>query len=132
MGVFEHFPYTNFHDLNLDWIISHFNEFIEEISSLNDWRSQHEAEYQELKKFMDEIEAGTLPPAVYNELHDWFINNAFDLVGEMVKHVYFGLDDNGHFMVTIPQQWRDLVFKTTGYDFNTPLQSEFGHLCLLY
>lgn len=21
MGVFEQFPYTNFHDLNLDWII---------------------------------------------------------------------------------------------------------------
>ena len=21
MGVFEHFPYTNFHDLNLDWIV---------------------------------------------------------------------------------------------------------------
>ncbi len=21
MGIFEHFPYTNFHELNLDWII---------------------------------------------------------------------------------------------------------------
>lgn len=21
MGVFEHYPYTNFHELNLDWII---------------------------------------------------------------------------------------------------------------
>ena len=21
MGVFEYFPYTNFHDLNLDWIV---------------------------------------------------------------------------------------------------------------
>jgi len=24
MGLFEHWPYTNFHDLNLDWIISRF------------------------------------------------------------------------------------------------------------
>lgn len=21
MGIFEHFPYTNFHELNLDWVI---------------------------------------------------------------------------------------------------------------
>lgn len=27
MGVFEQFPYTNFHDLNLDWIVSKIKEF---------------------------------------------------------------------------------------------------------
>ena len=26
MGVFEHFPYTNFHQLNLDWIIRELEE----------------------------------------------------------------------------------------------------------
>lgn len=26
MGVFEQFPYTNFHDLNLDWIIEKIKE----------------------------------------------------------------------------------------------------------
>lgn len=26
MGVFEHFPYVNFHQLNLDWIIAELNE----------------------------------------------------------------------------------------------------------
>lgn len=31
MPVFENFPYTNFHDLNLDWIISKVKELDEEV-----------------------------------------------------------------------------------------------------
>ena len=27
MGIFENFPYTNFHDLNLDWIVDRINSF---------------------------------------------------------------------------------------------------------
>ena len=26
MGVFEHFPYANIHNLNLDWILEHIKE----------------------------------------------------------------------------------------------------------
>lgn len=130
--MFNIYPYLNVNDLNLDWIIAHFKEFIDEIASLDEWRTTHEQEYAQLKSFMDAINAGNFPPSMYAAMRTWLENNAIDIVGEMVKHVYFGLDNSGHFLVTIPQQWRDLVFKTTGYDFNTPLQSEFGHLCLLY
>ncbi len=130
--MFNIYPYLNVNDLNLDWIIGHFKEFIDEIASLDDWRTQHEQEYAELKAFMDAINDGDLPPAVYSMLRQWFIDNAFDLVGAMVKQVYFGLSPLGYFLVTIPEQWSDLIFKTTGYDFNTALQTEYGHLCLFY
>lgn len=30
MGLFRQFPYTNFHELNLNWFLSHFNEIIAE------------------------------------------------------------------------------------------------------
>jgi hypothetical protein len=26
MGMFDHFPYTNFHELNLDWILQALKE----------------------------------------------------------------------------------------------------------
>ena len=130
--MFNIYPYLNVNDLNLDWIISHFKEFIDEISSLEEWRRTHEQEYAELKSFMDAINAGNLPPAVYNKLRQWFFDNAFDLVGEMVKHIYFGLTDDGYFVVNIPRQWRDLVFSTTEYDIIVPLMPEYGHLVISY
>lgn len=33
MGVFEHFPYTNFHDLNLDWILKIIKELDSEVNT---------------------------------------------------------------------------------------------------
>ena len=33
MGLFEHFPYTNFHELNLDWIIHELKELETEIAN---------------------------------------------------------------------------------------------------
>ena len=130
--MFNVYPYLNENDLNLDWIIKHFKEFIDEIADLNSWRQTHEQEYAELKAFMDRLNRGELPAAMYEEMWRWFHDNAFGLVGEMVKHVYFGLNDAGYFVVNIPQQWRDLIFNTTGYDIDLALQPEFGHLTISY
>lgn len=46
--------------------------------------------------------------------------------------VFFGINDNGYFVVNIPKSWRSIRFATTGYDINVPVQPEYGHLCLLY
>lgn len=37
MAVFENFPYTNFHELNLDWIIAKVKEYIEKSEDLEDF-----------------------------------------------------------------------------------------------
>jgi hypothetical protein len=34
MGVFEQFPYTNLHDLNLDWVLQTMREYVATIESL--------------------------------------------------------------------------------------------------
>ena len=36
MGLFEQFPYTNFHDLNLDWIIAKIKELDEKVDNIED------------------------------------------------------------------------------------------------
>lgn len=53
MGVFEHFPYTNFHDLNLDWIIEKMKEVLAETDDLDAWKTTHEQEYQILADKVD-------------------------------------------------------------------------------
>ena len=130
--MFNIYPYINMNDLNLDWIINHFKEFLDNLASLNEWRQTHEAEYQELKDFMNRINAGELPDTVYEELRAWIETNAIDIIGSLVKSVYFGITDDGYFVAYIPESWGDIIFNTTGLDINLPIQPEYGHLVLSY
>lgn len=36
MGLFEQFPYTNFHELNLDWILKKIKELDEKVNNIED------------------------------------------------------------------------------------------------
>ena len=54
MGIFEHFPYTNFHDLNLDWIIQELEKLsadVQDFISINaiKYANYHETNYTEEK-----------------------------------------------------------------------------------
>lgn len=130
MGLFDHFPYTNFHELNLSWILCHFNEFIKAIDNLEDWRTQHEKEYEELKKLYDDITSGNFPPGMYNELHQWVVHNSTSIINSLVKTVFFGLED-GYLVAYIPDSWSDIIFGTTGLD-DFPDGYDFGHLTITY
>lgn len=132
MGVFEHFPYTNFHDLNTDWILKIIKDLDAKVDDLEDWKATHEAEYAQLKAFMDSINAGNIPPAFIQSMRNWLIDNAYDIIGSYVKFINFGLSDNGYFVVNIPAPWSSLIFQTTEYDIFTPLQTEYGHLTISY
>ena len=81
---------------------------------------------------MDKINAGELPEAVYQELRTWIEVNAIDIIGSLVKAVYFGITDDGYFVAYIPESWGDIIFNTTGLDINLPIQPEYGHLVLSY
>ena len=130
--MFNSYPYTDFHELNLDWIITHFKEFVDEIASLDSWRATHEAEYQQLKEYVDELRNGQLTPAMYNAIDAWCNANLFGLFAEMIKFITVSINDAGYIVLTYPSQWRELVFNTTGLDINVPLQPEYGHLTISY
>lgn len=130
--MFNKYPYTDFHELNLDWIIAHFKEFIESIDALESWKSEHEIEYEQLKDFQDAILSGNFPDSVVDAFKTWMRLNANSLVGEMVKNVFFGLTDSGYFVAYIPDSWDEIIFNTTGYDINVALMPEYGHLVLSY
>ena len=48
MGVFEQFPYTNFHDLNLNWILDLIRRLAEDNETINSWIAVHETQYKDL------------------------------------------------------------------------------------
>lgn len=130
--MFNVYPYLNENDLNLDWIIKHFKQFIDDIAELQEWRATHEVEYAELKAFETQLKNGQLPPKMYNAFKAWFDANAFDLVGDMIKFISLSLNDSGYIVITFPSQWKEIVFNTTGLDINTPLEPEYGHLTISY
>ena len=130
MAFFNQYPYINQNDLNLDWIISHLKDLIDELASLEDWRRTHEAQYAELKALYDAIVSGNFPDSMKTALYNWVVVNTPAIIGAAIKYVFFDLTPDGYLRVTIPDTW-ELVFGTTGLD-TFPLGVGFGHLTIDY
>lgn len=128
---FSQYPYQDFHELNLDYLLKHIKELMDRVNVLEQWRVTHEAEYEELKTLADQILSGNFPPSVTKAFADWMERNALDLVGELVKMVFFGITQDGYFVAYIPESWSDITFGTTGLD-DFPAGVEYGHLTLSY
>lgn len=132
MGFFNQYPYINLTDLNLDYVLKHLKEFMLKVDALEEWKAQHEKEYQELKALYDAIVSGNFPQPMIDALEKWLQKNALDLIGELVRMVIFNITDDGYFVAYIPESWDEIIFNTTGLDINIPLQPEYGHLVLSY
>lgn len=131
-GLFNNeYPYTDFHELNLSWVIKKIKELFTRLEVMEEWRKQHEDEYAQLKKLYDQVMSGNFPPSIVAAFEDWMRRNALDLVGELVKMVFFGITTDGYFVAYIPESWDDITFGTTGLD-DFPAGIDFGHLTLSY
>lgn len=129
--IFGKYPWTDFHDLNLDWLVKTVKDLMSAVDDLDDWKTTHETEYEELKDLYDAIISGNFPPAMYNALTTWVQNNAVNLIGEMVKMVTFTCNDAGYLVAHVPDSWTGIIFKTTGLDF-FPAGYDYGHLAISY
>jgi hypothetical protein len=59
---------------------------------------------------------------------EWVNTNMTDIIHQMVRFVFFGLDDDGHFVAYIPASWDFLHFDT----LLDPDKPGFGHLVVYY
>lgn len=123
------FPHTNFYETDLRELIRLVKILKGAVENLEDWREQHEKEYEELKDLYDDIMSGRFPPSVIAAFNKWMSENALELVGELVKMVFFGITEDGYFVAYIPESWEDIIFGTTGLD-DFPSGIDYGHLTL--
>lgn len=131
MSFFE-FPHTRTYDDDLGWLIKSLKTVITSLETMEEWQRQHEAEYAEIKTLYDQVISGQFPDSIKNAFISWMRKNAPDLISEIIKAVFFGLNDNGYFVAYIPDSWSDIIFNTTGLDITVELQPEYGHLVLSY
>lgn len=131
MGFLNKYPYTDFHELNLDWTLKIVKDLMSAVDGLEEWRTTHEQEYQQLKELYDQIVSGNFPDPIKQAFHNWMQQNALDLVGDLVKMVVFNITDEGYFVAYIPESWDDIMFGTTGLDDIIP-GVDYGHLTIAY
>lgn len=131
MAFFE-FPHTRTYDSDLGWLIRQCKHNAEAIAVLENWKESATDTIADLQQLLDDIAAGVFPEEIADAIKNFIVNNFYDIVGDMMKMVFFGLTDSGYFVAYIPESWDDIQFFTTGWDFNTDLMPDFGHLVLGY
>lgn len=122
------FPYTDPNLYNDDWLLKTMKELAEALKDIEDETSQFWDAYREMLALIDEIESGNFPESIQNAFKKWMSKNAIDLVGELVKLVWFGINDNGYWVAYIPEGWDDIIFNTTGLDIFLTDYPEYGRL----
>lgn len=98
----------------------------------DEWKNEYKQAYEDFTKMVEDIENGTFPDSIVNAFNSWMSKNALDLIGQLVKCVFFEISPDGYFIAWIPESWDDVLFNTTGLDISLALQPDYGHLVLSY
>ena len=129
MSFFE-FPNTRTYDNDLGWLIRNVKSAEDAVKKLEEFMADSQDAFDQLNKLLDDIAAGAFPEEISNAIRNYIVKNFYDIVGDMAMTVWFGLTDGGYFVAYVPESWDEITFKTTGYDYDTELQPEYGHLVL--
>ena len=134
-GFWDKFPNTNYHEINLDWILKVMEYVKSTADEMNEWKETHQKEYEELlahvdaiQDWIDGLEEGDIPQSLLDGLATWIDDNIQDLISRNIRYVWFGLTDDGHFVAYIPESWQELWFDTV-MDFENEY---YGHLLIKY
>lgn len=129
MSFFE-FPHTRTYDNDLGWLIRHVKSVEEAIKILEEFKIDSEESFVQLNKLIKDIVSGNLPENIAEALKSWIVKNFYDIVGDMMRFIWFGLTEEGYFVAYIPDNWKAITFGTTEYDYFTDIMQEYGHLVL--
>lgn len=129
MSFFE-FPHTRTYDSDLGWIITNVKNTDDAIAALDEFMKNAENAFDELNKLLNDIAEGRFPEEIANAIRQYIVRNYYDMVGDMIKMLWFGLTDSGYFVAYIPDSWDAVQFNTTGYDVELEIAPDYGHLVL--
>ena len=79
-----------------------------------------------LENELNKIKNGEYMSEYIKALEEWIDRNLQTLVSKIVKYVFFGLSQDGHFVAYIPESWDFIEFDTI-VDTDSEL---YGHLIM--
>lgn len=124
------FPYTDPNMYNDDWLLKKMKELLTWMHDTDEWKNKYTQAYEDFKKMVEDIENGTFPDSIKMAFSAWMKKYGLDIIGELTKLVFFGLNDEGYWVAYIPESWEDIIFNTTGLDIYIPDHPEYGRLVL--
>lgn len=137
-GLYDNLPYTNFHELNLGWLVNTVKVLADKyeeldiegtLEDLNQAITGNTEAIASLNTRFAALENGAYIENYIPALASWINANLQEVIARVAKFVFFGITDDGYFYVDIPESWSDVQF-STGLDPNKP--DEYLHLILTY
>lgn len=125
MGLFNQFPWTNLHEINLEWILAEIKRVAAQLKEQGITIENLEQAVKELGDNIDEKVLEWLQEQGPTVAQEW-------IAKWIQTSVYFGISDAGYWCAYIPASWKTITFETTGLDVELPIQPEYGHLVLRY
>lgn len=87
---FNQYPYRNISDTNLDWLFTNYQQIVNDVKALKEWRQTHTEEYEELKQRVDAIEneIDTFEAEIERRFEDLdaAIHHDFDLLAAEIRN----------------------------------------------
>ena len=116
-------------------VVKKLNEVIESNNELAGYVGTNAQDIAQLKEDvefinseLEKIKNGQYTSLYIEAMKNWITENLINIVGQIVKFVWFGLSDDGHFVAYIPTSWRFLTFDMVA----DPDSPDYGRLLLSY
>lgn len=133
--MFHSYPYTDFHELNLDDWIAKVKEHTEQIADIYKQLEKPEQEWESLQEEIDALQedVNKLKNGDYLDVFIPQILAAIDealpeMIGRLMNLFVFGLTKDGYFTAMYPDSLDNITFDTIA----DPESDLYGHLVLQF
>ena len=116
-------------------MVGKLNEVIDSNNELAGYVGANTGDIAQLKKDVgllnsefEKVRNGQYASLYIEAMEGWIAENLVNIVGQVVKFVWFGLGDDGHFVAYIPTSWRFLTFDMVA----DPDSPDYGRLLMSY
>lgn len=124
MSFTNDFPYTDFHEINLDWILNKIKDLTNNFVELKKQNENLSSDFDILQKKFGEL-------SVYVESRFTDENIRKIIEKYLSTMIFIEISKNGYIIYNIPEQWSDIIFNTNGVDYFLE-DVNFGTLILSY